>query len=177
MGDVELYRAKGGGSLVVDSELDKRSKFAVAEGVQEGANTATDPAVAEKALDSAKCPAVAGKAEKCPAVADGGGSLESPVESVEALKWSTGLSDTGIILGLLATLPDWSVKEQALTYGAREMGQRKQPPAELTKVNVRPPNSQSRDTVAEALDKHLRSRGVGARRHRARGGAKNHVFS
>jgi hypothetical protein len=52
--------------------------------------------------------------------------LESSVESMEALKWSTGLTDTGITHGLLATLPEWSIKQQILSYRARDRVEKKQ---------------------------------------------------
>jgi hypothetical protein len=117
-------------------------------------------AVAEEAL------AVERKDNKDPAVADA--SLESSVESMEALKWSTGLTDTGIIHGLLATLPEWSIKQQILAYRARDRVEKKQA-TEETKIMVFPTNWHSRNRVAQAFDKHIRSCGVTANTRIPRG--------
>jgi hypothetical protein len=112
VGDVGNFRVGGGCSISIelDAETQQRKTSAVAEEQKS--------AVAEEAL------AVERTDNKDPAVADV--SLESSVESMEALKWSTGLTDTGIIHGLLATLPEWSIKQQILAYRARDRVEKKQ---------------------------------------------------
>ena len=44
-----------------------------------------------------------------------GNALEA-VQAIEALSWSTGAKDTIMLNGLLASLPEWSIKEQILAY-------------------------------------------------------------
>ena len=87
-------------------------------------------AIADAVEESA---VVCNGAEVAPAVA--GGSLElhvhkesstehehdralEAVQAIEALSWSTGAKDTGVLNGLLASLPEWSIKEQILAYRA-----------------------------------------------------------
>ena len=38
------------------------------------------------------------------------------VQVIDALSWSTGVKDTGVLNGLLASLPEWSINEQILAY-------------------------------------------------------------
>ena len=78
------------------------------------------------------------------------------VQAIEALSWSTGVKDTGVLNGLLASLPEWSIKEQILAYRDRD----KSIVHKDCRLLVEPTLWHSRNKVAEAFDSFLRSRGV-----------------
>ena len=80
------------------------------------------------------------------------------VQAIEALSWSTGAKDTGVLNGLLASLPEWSIKEQILAY--RDAHRQKSIVHKDCKLLVEPTLWHSRIKVAEAFDSFLRSRGV-----------------
>ena len=80
------------------------------------------------------------------------------VQAIEALSWSTGVKDTGVLNGLLASLPEWSIKEQILAY--RDASRQKSIVHKDCKLLVEPTLWHSRIKVAEAFDSFLRSRGV-----------------
>ena len=79
------------------------------------------------------------------------------VQAIEALSWSTGVKDTGVLNGLLASLPEWSIKEQILAY--RALSQKSIVHTDC-RLLVEPTLWHSRVKVAEAFDSFLRSRGV-----------------
>ena len=81
------------------------------------------------------------------------------VETVEALKWATGVADNGIIHGLLASLPDWSLKEQVLAYRGRDSTP-KNFASKTRKIKVDPKSLSVRDAMAQAFDEYLRSCGL-----------------
>ena len=80
------------------------------------------------------------------------------VQAIEALSWSTGVKDTGVLTGLLASLPEWSIKEQILAY--RDAHRQKSIVHKDCRLLVEPTLWHSRNKVAEAFDSFLRSRGV-----------------
>ena len=80
------------------------------------------------------------------------------VQAIEALSWSTGVNYTGVLNGLLASLPEWSIKEQILAY--RDAHRQKSIVHKDCKLLVEPTLWHSRIKVAEAFDSFLRSRGV-----------------
>ena len=77
---------------------------------------------------------------------------------MEALSWSTGLKEAGVLNGLLASLPEWSIKEQILAY--RDADRKIRTVNKDCKLIVDPGLWHSRIKVAEAFDSFLRSRGV-----------------
>ena len=84
---------------------------------------------------------------------------EEAVETVEALKWSTGVVDNGIIHGLIASLPDWSLKEQILAYRGRDSAPKHRASAPR-KMKVDPQSLSVLDAVAQSFDEYLRSCGI-----------------
>ena len=96
------------------------------------------------------------------------------VETVEALKWSTGVVDNGIIHGLLASLPDWSLKEQILAYRGRDSTP-KNLASKTRKIKVDPKNLSVRDAVAQAFEEYLRSCGIPSEERPPRGRVKEFV--
>ena len=75
------------------------------------------------------------------------------VQAIEALSWSTGVKDTGVLNGLLASLPEWSIKEQILAY--RDAHRQKSIVHKDCKLLVEPTLWHSRIKVAEAFDSFL----------------------
>ena len=103
MDDLEHFRSCGANSLVgaaIDIDED------------------TDSADADKA--SAVAGKAAAAADTSSAVADTQLEPEDAVGAIEALQWSTGVLDKGVLHSLLASLPAWVVKEQVLAYRGRE---------------------------------------------------------
>ena len=100
--DLEHFRSCGASSLV-------------------GAAIDIDEDNASAAADKAS--AVAGKAaaaaDTSSAVAETQLAPEDAVGAIEALQWSTGVLDKGVLHSLLASLPAWAVKEQVLAYRGR----------------------------------------------------------
>ena len=98
-----------------------------------------------------------------PAVGSGGSKVVSDVadavvkidhaELVDALKWSTGLHDMGILSTLISSLPAWTKIDQVMNYRAR-------PPVVTatpsSKVSVTPSLYSSRMKCAAALDEYIR---------------------
>ena len=64
----------------------------------------------------------AAAADTSSAVAETQLAPEDAVGAIEALQWSTGVSDKGVMMSLLASLPAWAVKEQVLAFRGREKG-------------------------------------------------------
>ena len=98
---------------------------------------------------------------------------EEAVETVEALKWATGVVDNGIIHGLLQSLPDWSLKEQVLSYRGRACTLNHAPLSR--KIKVDPKSLSSRNAVAEAFEGYLRSCGIPSTERMPRGQVKAFV--
>ena len=71
------------------------------------------------------------------------------VQAIEALSWSTGVKDTGVLTGLLASLPEWPTKEQILAY--RDAHRQKSIAHKDCKLLVEPTLCHSRIKVAEAF--------------------------
>ena len=113
--DVEQFRSSGSQPISIDltdSSLPvaKTTSSAVAEPVKAAEAEPTKAAVAEPAKTTSSPVAE-------PASAGGADTLEASLEEVQkALKWSTGMKDTGILVGLMASLPEWSLQEQVMAY-------------------------------------------------------------
>ena len=175
--DVEQFRSSGSQPISVDltgrkteqaladSSLPaaKTTSSAVAEpakaAVSEPAK-ATSTAVAEPAKAAVAEPAKAAVAE--PLSAGGTDTPEASLEEVqEALKWSTGVKDMGIIVGLMASLPEWSLQEQLMAYRALHNSDSvKRDKCKQQVLIVNPNEYGGRMRVAEAYDAYLRSCGV-----------------
>ena len=69
---------------------------------------------------SAAAGKAAAAADTSSAVAETQLALEDAVGAIEALQWSTGVLDKGVLHSLLASLPAWAVAEQVLAYRGRE---------------------------------------------------------
>ena len=85
-------------------------------------------------------------------------SAVEAVSAMDALPWSTGVKEAGVMNCLLASLPEWSIKEQILAY--RDARRQKSIVHKACKLLVEPTLWHSRIKVAEAFDSFLRSRGV-----------------
>ena len=95
------------------------------------------------------------------------------VEVVEALKWTMGMDDDGVVHGLLHSLPSWVLKQQVLDYRARACAPT---PAPLSrKIKVNPKSLSVRDAVAQAFEEYCRSCGADSRQRLARGQIKKFV--
>ena len=136
------------------------------ETVKRTGATAIAEAVEESAVNSAGAEvasAVAGESLSLHVRQDSCGKREndSALEAesaMEALTWSTGVKDKGVLNGLLASLPEWSIKEQILAY--RDADRQVSSVHKDCKLIVEPSLWHSRMKVAEAFDSFLRSRGV-----------------
>ena len=138
MEGVESVRSGGGSSVGVDLTLEN------------GHHSQANPSMPQPQTTSA---VAVNTDEECRNVV--GHEMEA-VETVEALKWSTGVVDNGIIHGLLASLPDWSLKEQILAYRGRDSTP-KNLASKTRKIKVDPKNLSVRDAVAQAFEEYLRS--------------------
>ena len=109
-----------------------------------------------------KTSAVAGKAaaaaDTSSAVAETQLAPEDAVGAIEALQWSTGVLDKGVLHSLLASLPAWAVKEQVLAHRGRE--EQESPKPQLQPLTFDPALWHSRMKVAEVFGTYLRSCGV-----------------
>ena len=138
MEDVERFRSGGGSSVGVDLTLEN------------GHHSQANPSMPQPQTTSA----VAVKTdEECRIVV--GHEIEA-VETVEALKWATGMVDNGVIHGLLTSLPDWSLKEQILAYRGRDSTPQNLA-SKTRKIKVDPKSLSVRDAVAQAFEEYLRS--------------------
>ena len=139
--DLEHFRSCGASSLV-------------------GAAIDIDEDNASAAADKAS--AVAGKAaaaaDTSSAVAETQLAPEDAVGAIEALQWSTGVLDKGVLHSLLASLPAWAVKEQVVAYRGR--GKKESPKPQSQPLTFDPALWHSRMKVAEVFDTYLRSCGV-----------------
>ena len=86
---------------------------------------------------------------------------------VEALKWTMGMDDDGVVHGLLHSLPSWVLKQQVLDYRARACAPTPAPLSRKIKVNAK--SLSDRDAVAQAFEEYCRSCGADSRQRLARG--------
>ena len=152
MEDVERIRSGGGSSAVAGFRSGGESS-AVA-GLSSGGESSAVAGLRSGGESSAlrKPAETVEETVESSAVAD-----EEALETIEALKWSTNVVDNGIIHGLLQCLPDWSLREQILSYRSRACRPEHAPLSR--KIKVLPKSLSSRDAVAQAFEEYLRSCG------------------
>ena len=151
--DLEDFRSSGAVSLVIDLELgtEKENDIVTTEKSDQASAVA----------DQASAVADANLALHVPAKTDSGNEDDSAhvaVSAMEALSWSTGVRDSGVLHSLLASLPEWSIKEQILAY--RDRDSKVSVDRKDCKIVVEPALWHCRTKVAEAFDDFLRSRGI-----------------
>ena len=152
MKDVERLRS-GGESCVEDVERFRSGGESSVEDVERFRSGGGSSAVAENGDDSQ-----ANASMPQPKTTSVNMDEIEAVETVEALKWATGVADHGIIHGLLASLPEWSLKEQIFAYRSRNSTLKAM--THMSKIKVDPKNLSVRDAVAQAFEEYLRSCGI-----------------
>ena len=161
--DLERFRSGGNFSITgIPADSVIQEKGATEQRADETAAVANCEIAAVAVVDEERKAAAVADCEIACVPADSGQEPcpdDRAVQSVEALKWSTGVQDEGVLHGLLATLPEWSIKEQIVAFSNR--ASKPAPPKQADKIIVDECFWHCRSKVAEAFDMFLRSRGVG----------------
>lgn len=90
---------------------------------------------------------------------DEGPAAKASEEAWEALSWACKVKDKATVLGLMATLPEWTVLEQILAYTARDAMAVAAVGSDISRIRVDPNLWKSRVAVCAALHACLRSGG------------------
>ena len=118
--DLEHFRSCGASSLVGAAiDIDEDNASVVADKASAVAGKAA------AAADTSSAVAIVAETQLAP---------EDAVGAIEALRWSTGVLDKGVLHSLLASLPAWAVKEQVLAYRGR--GKKGKPQAAVAATYV-----------------------------------------
>ncbi len=109
---------------------------------------ASDPAVACAAMvPAASGPAVARAAE-----------ASRDDEIMEALAWSTGSRNEGVLVSLWEALPPWSIKEQVHDFRTHQLANRAKPAVAGGKLTIDSKKHRSRQIVSAAYHELLGGR-------------------